>query len=630
MDHHGCDEAQILAVEHTQGPCLVLAGPGSGKTKVLCERVSYLIDAKVARAEEILVITFTKAAAIEMKERFLRLRKEDAASKNVTFGTFHAIFFQILKQAYGFQASSILKESEKSKLISDLISEIPEEIEETPELLEEILHEISVVKNTGTGIMKFAAKSLPEELFRTLFVQYEHRLLLKKKLDFDDMIVRTLRLFEKDPQARLAWQQRFSYFLVDEFQDINPLQFEILRLLALPQNNVFMVGDDDQSIYAFRGSRPELMLHVNEVYPDVRTLYLNRNYRSKQQIVKLAGAVIANNKNRYEKETLIVQNQVGICELLEFSDCLDEARGVCDRITSIFPATPYEEIAVLVRTVGEFAVFESEFLMRGIPYQTKERKSDLYHHWIADDLMAYCSLSLQLAGGRLQRRELLRIMNRPSRYLLRDSVEQNEITKEQWAAYYSGSPKMQETIAELFRHLERMQQMSAYAALVYIRKVIGYENYLIESADRTGKDVAELYARFDLLLEDAKGGISKQEWMNVIRLKRREEEKNRQGDQDRKGVHLMTMHGAKGLEFECVFLADCVEAVVPGTRAVLIKQIEEERRLFYVAMTRAKGRLYFCVPAVYRNHNALVSRFVAESGLIPVNEKPEGNNPPVN
>ena len=293
-------DVQRQAVTHRDGPMLVLAGPGSGKTMVLTWRVRYLTEFYHINPGEILVITFTKAAAREMKERYLRLTGSQNTA--VSFGTFHAVFFQILKLAYGYRADNILREEEKYRFLKDAVFRQKLEPDDEAELISSIAAEISRVKNERIDLQSYKAESCDTKSFCTIFNEYDNRLRRSNKIDFDDMLVYCYELLKERKDILSAWQRKFRYILVDEFQDINQIQYDVVRLLAAPENNLFIVGDDDQSIYRFRGAKPQIMLHFEEDYPGAARVLLDTNYRSTGAIVSGAGRVIAHNKDRFPKD----------------------------------------------------------------------------------------------------------------------------------------------------------------------------------------------------------------------------------------------------------------------------------------------------------------------------------------
>ena len=300
--------SQSRAIAHLSGPMMVLAGPGSGKTSVIVERTAYMTGEGRIPPENILVVTFSRAAAKEMKERFLKFTGQSAT--RVTFGTFHGVFYGILKQAYGFTAANILSEEEKSGILKELILNYGGDLAEEGDFPEEIAKEISVVKGNRISLEHYYSSCCPDEVFRQIYSGYCQTCQARRKLDFDDMLLYCYELFVQRKDILAAWQKKFQYILVDEFQDINHLQYDIVRMLAKPQDNLFIVGDDDQSIYHFRGARPEIMLNFTKDYPKAETVTLDVNYRCSGRILASALRLIGSNKQRFQKN-LSTPNQEG-------------------------------------------------------------------------------------------------------------------------------------------------------------------------------------------------------------------------------------------------------------------------------------------------------------------------------
>ena len=301
------NNSQKKAVMHTTGPMMVLAGPGSGKTAVITGRTCQLVTSGIS-ASRILVVTFTRAAAKEMKERYLKAMGK--TSTQVTFGTFHGVFYAILRHTYRMSGNNILSEEEKKRLMRELVNHYARDLEEE-DLEENLAREISTVKNNQIPLEHYYSACMPQEKFREIYEAYEKWRKENKKLDFDDLMVQCKRLFLERPEVLCAWQQKFQYILIDEFQDISPVQYEIVRMLALPENNLFIVGDDDQSIYQFRGAKPEIMLNFTKDYPKAETVLLNVNYRCSKNILRTAMEVIGCNTRRFKKQ-LDTPNEEGM------------------------------------------------------------------------------------------------------------------------------------------------------------------------------------------------------------------------------------------------------------------------------------------------------------------------------
>lgn len=602
------NEGQKRAVLHHKGPALVLAGPGSGKTRVITYRTKYLIEHYGVNPSSILVITFTKAAAMEMKQRFLSMT--DRKYVTVQFGTFHAVFFGILKHAYGYSADHILKEEQKKRFFKEEISHMNLEIEDEAEFIQGIISEISRVKNERIDILEYEALSCSTDAFRKLFQKYENMLRRQNLIDFDDMLVYTYELFCQRKDILQAWQNKFQYILIDETQDMNQLQYEIVKLLAAPRNNLFMVGDDDQSIYRFRGARPEIMLGFEKDYPGAVNILLDTNYRSKQQIVDASVKVIGNNEHRFAKE-IKAAREAGKNPVITavFKSQKEEYDCMIQKILHYHKqGGKYSDIAVLCRTNRQPGMFAERLMEYNIPFQMKDAVPNLYDHWIAKQIMTY----LRLGKGVQRRSDLLQILNKPVRYISRECLEDEIVCWDVMLQYYEDKPWMCDRIETLEHDLKMLKPMQPFGAIHYIRHVIGYEQYLRDYALDHRLKVEELLDVLDEIQESAKGYETLEAWQKHILEYGENLEKQQRDRENQDGVILCTMHSSKGLEFPIVFIPEANEGVTPYQKAVLPEEIEEERRLFYVAMTRAKEFLYIFSIQERFHKNVEISRFVTE------------------
>lgn len=604
----GFNEAQTKAICHKNGPAMVLAGPGSGKTLVITRRVEYLIKKYGVRPEQILVITFTKAAAKEMRERFARITKEDRFP--VTFGTFHGIYYGILKWAYRMNASNIFSEEEKMMLLREVIAGMELEIEDEKEFLQGIASEIGQIKNNRLSLEEYESSNCSDQMFCQIYEEYERRRKLLKKIDFDDMLVLCYELFQKRPDILQMWQKKFQYILIDEFQDINQVQYDVIRMLALPENNLFIVGDDDQSIYRFRGARPEIMLGFSKDYPNAKSIILDVNYRSTKAVVSAARRVIERNKNRYQKEIITVNEQGDNVHIQEVRHPVEESHYVREQIAKAVAAgTEPSQIAVLYRTNTEPRALVETFMEYHIPFQMKEHLPNLYEHFIGRDFQSYMRMAL---GGR-DRGDFLMIMNRPNRYIGRDSVDRGEISFENLRKYYMEKDWMVDRIDQLEVDLKVIRRMTPYAAIQYIRKSVGYDLFLNEYAIKRKMKLEDLQELIREMEERAKEFKTIEEWFDHI--EKYTEELRMQAvtrTENRNAVSLMTFHAAKGLEYDTVFIIGANEDVTPYKKAELPEEMEEERRMFYVAMTRAKKHLTISYVREKNGKAMEQSRFLGE------------------
>ena len=604
----GFNEAQAQAIQHTDGPCLVLAGPGSGKTLTIVNRVKYLIEKQKVRPEEILVVTFTRFAAAEMKSRLcLVMGKRDLP---VTVGTFHGIYYGILKWAYRMNQENILSETEKYQILRGVINKERMEIFDEEDFIQDIAAEIGKVKNNRIPLEEFVSEKCSADAFRNIYRNYERHRKELKKIDFDDMLVLCYELFQSRPDVLAQWQKKFRYVLIDEFQDINRIQYDVIRMLAQPENNLFVVGDDDQAIYGFRGADSELMLGFGKDFPDAKQILLGMNYRSTANIVQNSLKLIENNVERYSKK-LEANREGGSClHIQEVKDPVEEAEYVLEEIQKCKEnAIKEEEIAILFRVHTDARAVVEAMVERKIPFQMKEHLPNIYEHFIAKDIMAY----FRLATGKRRRQDFLQVMNRPKRYLGRDSVSGSQVSFEDMRKFYCDKDWMIDRIDQFEWDVKMLMKMAPYAAIQYIRKRIGYDDFLKEYAfthQINRSDLNEVLAEIE---EAAKAFSSVEEWFAHVEeytetLKVKEKERNR----PRPGVRLMTIHASKGLEFKQVFLIAANEGRIPYQKAKTDKEIEEERRLFYVAMTRAKDFLKICYVKIKNGKEVTPSRFVDE------------------
>lgn len=604
------NEAQSAAVEHVDGPMMVLAGPGSGKTTVIVHRVRYLVETAGINPANILVVTFTKAAATEMKARFKQLM--GGKHVPVSFGTFHAIFFSILKYAYGYDATNIVDEARRQTILREILDKIQLDIEDESEFMANVAGEISLVKGEMIEPEVYYPTTCSAEVFRQIYEQYNRTLTQYRLLDFDDMMVYTKELFEQRPDILSAWQKKYQYILIDEFQDVNRIQYEIVRLLAAANENLFIVGDDDQSIYHFRGARPEFMLNFEKDYPTAKRVILNINYRSTPAIVAVAERCISHNQKRFPKQMRANKDKGRKVLIKVFKTPREECEAIVSEVMRLNREenVPYSSMAVLFRTNFGSRMMVHQLMSFNLPFRMKDHLPNLYDHWIMKNISAY----INVARGSTDRRDYLQIINRPNRYISRQCFQDNTVDFERVKQYYEDKDWMLERLENFEYDLHMLSKLPPYAALNYLRRAMGYENYLYEYAmDRRMRpeDLIEIYEN---IVESAKPFKSYGAWFDYIdeytaglRMKQ-----TKQQEIGADGVVLSTMHSAKGLEYEAVFLIDVNEGITPYHKSVLDEQIEEERRMFYVAMTRAKSYLNIFYVKERYSKEMDPSRFIQE------------------
>lgn len=605
------NHAQTEAVAHNKGPCMVLAGPGSGKTLTIAKRIEYLIMKHKVRPEEILVITFTKYAAWEMKNRTRSIC--GPSSYAVTFGTFHGIYYGILKWAYRLNQSNLLSDEEKYRILREILPGIDwdqePEADEEKDYLQELAIEIGNVKNNCMDIEEYEPVKYTTEKFRKLYRTYEETKKKYRKIDFEDMLIQCRDLFMKRPDILKKWQEKFQYILVDEFQDVNQAQYDVVRMLAAPQDNLFVVGDDDQSVYGFRGAKPGIMMEFMKDYPKARQILLDVNYRSSGYIVKGALRVIGNNKIRFEKKIEAFRKPDETVHVQEVKDPVQEAEYVLERIREYREkGVSYMEMAVLYRTNVDARVMSELMTEYQIPFVMKEHLNNIYEHFIALDMISY----LRLSQGEYDRKYFLQIANRPNRYLTRESMKTGNVSYESLRRYYRDKDWMVDRIDQLEWDMKMICDKTPYAAIQYIRKRMGYDEFLKEYAAYRKISSEDLFAVLEEIWQNSKGYGTIKEWFEHIESygKMLKEQNKKNGEKE--GVNLMTMHAAKGLEFDTVFVIEANEGSCPYKKATADEEIEEERRLFYVAMTRAKRKLVISYVKEKNGKDLLPSRFVSE------------------
>lgn len=603
------NKEQEEAITHKGGPLMVLAGPGSGKTLVITYRVKWLIENAGVHPSDILVITFTRAAAEEMKKRFFLFDGMENAP--VTFGTFHSIFFMILRYAYRYTAGNIIREDVKRRYIKEMTENMELEIEDENEFLSGIINEISYVKGEMMSLSYYHSSNCSDELFAQIYEGYERRLREENLIDFDDMLVFCYELLKERKDICALWQQKFQHILIDEFQDINKVQYEIVRMLAGKGEHLFIVGDDDQSIYRFRGAKPEIMLGFEKDYPGAKKVILNTNYRCSSEIVDSAEHLISHNTKRFPKNMHAARGAKVPIIFRHLKDAGEECTDILKGIRFYHKkGIPLEDMAVIFRTNTQPRLLVGRLMEYNIPFQMRDVLPNIFDHWIARNILTY----IKLAMGNRDRKLFLQIMNRPKRYISRSMIRETQVDLKQLKQQTFGKKWLYEKIDKLEMDLCLLRKMEPYAAIQYIRNGIGYEDYMIEYAQFRRMNPDDLEEVLNQIQESAKEYHSFEEWFAYIESYGEELKKQMEAGrrQQKSGVTLTTMHSSKGLEYEVVFVMDINEGVNPHKKAVKDADLEEERRLFYVAVTRAKTYLFlYSLKELYQK-DAQISRYIGE------------------
>lgn len=598
---------QLRAVSHINGPAIVLAGPGSGKTKVIVERLRYMIENHHIPPSSILVITFTKAAAIEMQYRFLKIT--DSSYPEIVFGTFHSVFYKIIRNSKSKNENKIEIATEKNKyeILRDGLSmlrgsgKIDDRTYEDALLeLSDIISEISRIKNLGITPQDSIESLSVSMVFPDIFKFYNNRLVEFGMIDFDDMIIRCKKILEESESIRKTWQERFKFILIDEYQDINPVQYSVVRLLLGDSNNIFAVGDDDQSIYGFRGSDPKIMLDFKKSFEnyDPKFINLQINYRCGSDILSNALKVIDTNTVRFKKDlTAFEGNGRGAVVARRY-----ESRSIQNNNIALFLKKHMDklsDIAILYRTNSEAAQLAMVLNEYGIPTSIDEQKHSLF----CDKAVELCISYISFAYNGRSRGDFYRIINKPMRYISRDCASSEVIKESELLRYYKGNSNRLKTLRDFFSQINMISHLRPSLMVRFIRRSVG---------------INELYpgssAALDELEKLSQSYTDSSKFLKfLLEMQAKELEKSPQKDTvntDKDRVNIMTMHGSKGLEFETVWLPDLNEGIIPTRSAVTEEQIEEERRMLYVAMTRAKKALIMSYITGNKENRMLPTRFI--------------------
>ncbi len=564
---------------------LVTAGPGSGKTTVITHRILYLIHSLGISPEQILVITFTKAAAVQMKERF-RLLSEDS-DYPVCFSTFHAFFYRVIREENIFERLSVLTETDKKIILNDILHrEGYYHIQS--EFTDELIRQISMIKNHRMAIDEYEPVYFDKDFFVSVFKEYQSLVKNAGKVDFDDMMQECYRLLKTKDDILKRWQERFALYLIDEFQDINPLQYEIMQLITSKSKNIFCVGDEDQSIYGFRGSSPKLMFQFLEDFPETKHLLMTKNYRSDGAIVEKASRIIRKNKERFDKNPIAVQSfHDDSVTLTCFDNQTDEYAHISSLIRNYKEKHCNDSVAILFRTNQISQELTDCIKRENLSLRCSFAYTSLCDEEITKDILAY----LELANGKLSHANLQRIINKPVRYLSKTLFSDKELTWDKIEKNAKGKIHVLEQIRALKKQLTFLRALPLYAAVHFIRKGIGYERYILERDRTNSSKNKQIFEELDKSIKNYDDYIS---WKQYLFSSK--EEMLNASDNDLSGIELITLHASKGLEWDLVIIPDIIEGNLPFHKAETKDALEEERRIFYVGMTRAKKKL--CLFAV--------------------------------
>ena len=627
---------QQQAVEYVSGPCLVLAGAGSGKTRVIINKIAHLIGKCGYLPKQIAAVTFTNKAAREMKERVAHsIGKE--SSKGLIVSTFHTLGFDIIKREYkhlGFKANmTLFDEHDQMALLKELTADL---LQEDKELLRTLINRISNWKNDLCSPQQAMtlARDKQEQTFAHCYDRYNKQLRAYNALDFDDLIMLPTLLFKQNEEVRSKWQEKIRYLLVDEYQDTNTSQYELIKLLVGDRARFTVVGDDDQSIYSWRGARPQNMVRLRDDFPALRVIKLEQNYRSSQRILHCANILIDNNDHVFDKKLFSNLGEGEKLQIIEAKNEEHEAERVVGELIAhrFIAKTHYRDYAILYRGNHQSRLLEKILMQNRIPYKISGGTS-FFSRAEIKDMMAY----LRLVVNQDDDAAFLRIVNTPKREIGTATLEKlGSLAQEKHVSLFEAifdfeliqrvTPKAYDALQKFARWIvelnDEIQRSEPERAVRSMLASLHYEEYLYEyatspkAAEMQSKNVATL---FDWVADMLKGDEFN-EPMNlnqiVTRLTLRDMLERGEEEDDSDQVQLMTLHASKGLEFPHVFLIGMEEGILPHQTSIDEDNVEEERRLAYVGITRAQRNLWFSLCKERRQFGDLIrpepSRFLLE------------------
>lgn len=627
---------QQQAVEYVSGPCLVLAGAGSGKTRVIINKIAHLIGKCGYLPKQIAAVTFTNKAAREMKERVAQsIGKE--SSKGLIVSTFHTLGFDIIKREYkhlGFKANmTLFDEHDQMALLKELTADL---LQEDKELLRTLINRISNWKNDLCSPQQAMtlARDKQEQTFAHCYDRYNKQLRSYNALDFDDLIMLPTLLFKQNAEVRSKWQEKIRYLLVDEYQDTNTSQYELIKLLVGDRARFTVVGDDDQSIYSWRGARPQNMVRLRDDFPALQVIKLEQNYRSSQRILHCANILIDNNDHVFDKKLFSNLGEGEKLQIIEAKNEEHEAERVVGELIAhrFIAKTHYRDYAILYRGNHQSRLLEKILMQNRIPYKISGGTS-FFSRAEIKDMMAY----LRLVVNQDDDAAFLRIVNTPKREIGTATLEKlGSLAQEKHVSLFEAifdfeliqrvTPKAYDALQKFARWIvelnDEIQRSEPERALRSMLASLHYEEYLYEyatspkAAEMQSKNVATL---FDWVADMLKGDEFN-EPMNlnqiVTRLTLRDMLERGEEEDDSDQVQLMTLHASKGLEFPHVFLIGMEEGILPHQTSIDEDNVEEERRLAYVGITRAQQNLWFSLCKERRQFGELIrpepSRFLLE------------------
>ena len=598
------DDYQKKAVGHMEGPCLVIAGPGSGKTAVITERIKALTSLHDVKHDRILVITFTRDAAESMKRRFIEISADSSCSIN--FGTFHSIFLHILMEESGYKSADILYGKEKEQYLKKAFSIINSQNGRSNEKSTDFYSSLEKELSYRINCM---GENVEESDNAPIFKEYGKLKRNDHRIDFDDMLFQTLKLFIDKPDVLKKWRNKFDYFLVDEVQDMNRLQFRIISLLIYPQNNIFAVGDEDQAIYGFRGSDPSLMLEFPKLYPGCTVLKLENNYRSPNKIIGTAERLIRNNKSRFEKNIHPRRILKSELDIFEYDDPIEEIMDYEKRIKEDIKNTDGQSrkgpnSVIIYRNNYQGDMIQNIMSQGDLKIYRKGDKKN----YNEDSPETFLMSLMKSVSGKSKRSDYLRLFDFSGIKIPRFIMNRQEISLDEMLENASHDEAIKKNIQGIKDALEVSSRLRPYAAINFFVRYTGMEeNFEIKS-----KLPDDFFERLRFIMEESKSFQNINSFYNFLNDNSK---LIKTVPYDEADVGLYTFHSSKGLEFDNVYIPDLNEGIVPLLRKTDEKSIEEERRMLYVAITRARSKVVLGSLKSRGDSKMYPSRFIREMGL---------------
>lgn len=577
------NEAQERAIETIDGPVLLISCPGSGKTTTMLRRIAHMIDAGID-PKNILMVTFTTASAADMRARF----EKDYEKSEITFCTIHSLCYKILKSFSG--NVSVMNEMDKYAILNNALKGIRLSAYTTKS---DVLSDISAFKNKFSDMEHFKPTFLTIQDFKKVYAIYEKLKFDSGFLDFDDILIKCRELLKNNSSVLSKVRERYKYIICDEYQDTNPVQKDILYMITGPEGNICVVGDDDQSIYGFRGADPSIMFDFEKDFKKCLKINMVINYRSAPEIIETAKNLIENNKNRFKKDIMAFRRENGSV-IYDFPDLREnELASICNKIKEMFKSgIEPDKIAILGRTNMQLEDIMAKFEDENIPYTTGENVPDIYESFIFDELMSY----LKIINGKRCSSDVIKIINKPFRGILlpgffniEDMTDYDILS----LSRYCDHPHLKDSMKIFVSDLGTCKNKTLAEQIRYIVYDMKYGKYLSLYAQKAGLSDSVLMDKLNFFIKESARFKSVNGWRYYANH-HISEHKDRVKHRDAGAVTISTMHKSKGCEWDNVFIIDCCKGVIPSSKSTEIDEIEEERRLFYVAATRAKKNLFIC------------------------------------